>query len=270
VAWALALGAALAASPGGAKEGRPRKAAEARKATTLAGQRSPSSADTLSLDLGGVSLELVRVPAGEFRQGSPPAERGRNSDEKARAVSLSEDYYLGQYEVTVAQFTAFANATGYRTEAERGSSGGFGWVGGKLTQDERFNWRAPGYAQTPQHPVGLVTFADARAFTEWLSDRTGRVVDLPTEAQWEHAYRAGTIARFYSGNADATASTIGWFQGNAPQGPHAVGELKPNALGLFDLAGNVYEWCQDWYGPYDCPISTGWGRPPGNRAGLAI
>lgn len=210
-----------------------------------------SASESLSIDLGGATLELVLVRAGQLEQGSPRSERGRGDDEEPRTVALSHDYYIGKYEVTVEQFAVFVQATGYVTETERGSSGGFGLESGKLVQSKRFSWRTPGYVQSGRHPVSLVTFEDAVAFTRWSSQRAGRSVELPTEAQWEHAYREGTSTRYYAGEAESVLKTTGWFRGNAASGAQAVGGLEPNAWGLYDMAGNVYEWCRDWYGPYE-------------------
>ena len=211
-----------------------------------------SAPPTLTLDLGGgVSLDMVLVKGGAFRQGSAPGEAGRGGDETSREVMLSSDYYIGRYEVTVAQWARFAADAGYRSEAERGTSGGFGWDGRTLTQSPRFNWRSPGHRSGARHPVTIVTYDDALAFANWLTRRSGRSVTLPTEAQWERAARGGTATRFYGGDADGVAQEIGWLKANAPDGPREVGQKKPNALGLYDTAGNVYEWCLDWYGPYE-------------------
>lgn len=231
----------------------------------------PVAPDHLELTLGnGVILELVLVRAGVFRQGSPASERGRSSDEGPREVRLTRDYYIGKYEVTVEQFAAFVEDAGYETEAERGKSGGFGLEGAKLTQSPRYHWREPGYPQSPRHPVSLVTYGDALAFTRWLSERAQRAIELPTEAEWEYASRAGTSSRFYAGEGDALAAKIGWLSTNAPRGARAVGALEPNAFGLYDTAGNVHEWCLDWYGPYEpAGRATDPAReapPPGEKA----
>ena len=207
----------------------------------------------LKVDLGGgVSLDMVLVKAGTFRQGSPASEPDRVEDETAREVALTRDFYIGRHEVTVGQFGRFVEATGYRTEAEKGTSGGFGWNGQALEQRPSFNWRNPGFVQTPNHPVTVVTFDDAMAFARWLSDKAVRAVSLPTEAQWEFAARTSSTSAYPSGAAKATQpGGLGWSRANAGGSTHPVGEKAPNGLGLFDLAGNVAEWCLDWYGPYD-------------------
>lgn len=207
--------------------------------------------ELLNVDLGdGVSVDLVRIPKGQFSQGSPEAEQGREADEIVRTVVLSSDFYLGTTPVTVGQFRRFVAATNYKTEAESGPSGGFGVAGGELVQQPQFNWSNPGYAQTDEHPVTIVTVADATAFLKWLSDKSGRTMILPTEAQWEYACRAGSISRFYNGDDDAAMDAIGWSLKNALSSPMPMKQKQPNAFGLSDMSGNVYEWCQDVYNLY--------------------
>ena len=210
-----------------------------------------ASAESRVVSLGGsTTLELLQVPQGRFTQGSPAGEPGRSADEVAREVTISEDFYLGKSSVTVAQFSAFVAATSYRTEAERGTSGGSGWNGSELVQSKEYTWKSPGFLQTNDHPVTLVTYADAEAFAKWFSAMAKLEAALPTEAQWEYAARAGTTTPYSNGSKRENALARGWFKENGGKGTRPVAANTPNAFGFYDMGGNVYEWCRDWYGPY--------------------
>ena len=213
--------------------------------------RSLAAEAGVSIDLGqGIRMEFVRIEPGRFTQGSPSAESGRSAEETQREVTLTKAYYMARYPVTRAQWERFAQSAGYKSEAEDGKSGGYGWDGQKLTQRPEFTWRNPGFAQTGDHPVTMVTYFDAKAFAAWLSKLARRPCTLPTEAQWEYACRAGTNTPWATGSDAAAADTWAWHRGNSGNTTHPVGQKKANAWGLSDLGGQVWEWCEDWHAAY--------------------
>ncbi len=262
----------------------------------------------VAVDLGGgVKMELVLIPAGEFKMGS-----GESAEETAaffkknygmdfltadffkdehpqHRVRITKPFYLGTYHVTRGQFRQFVKDSAYKTDAEKGDNpGAYGWDAEKKTFDfnKDYSWRNAGFEQTDEHPVVNVSWNDAVAFCKWLSKKEGKTYRLPTEAEWEYACRAGTTTRYYSGDdpetlakvanvADATAKakfpdwkgTIKASDGYVFTSP--VGKFKPNAFGLYDMHGNAWQWCADWYGadyytksPTDDPTgpSAGSGR----------
>jgi formylglycine-generating enzyme required for sulfatase activity len=122
------------------------------------------------------------------------------------------------------------------------------------------------FRKSPQNPVEVVSWDDAQEFCKKLSATSGKTVRLPTEAEWEYACRAGTTTAYYFGDDDKDLAGYAWFgdkptvagcqPANSNGVSHPVGEKKPNAWGLYDLYGNVWEWCQDWYGPYQAGAVT--------------
>jgi sulfatase modifying factor 1 len=219
-------------------------------AIIAAAQTARASETNLTFDLGnGSKLELVMVSKGSFRQGSPSDEAHRGSDETQREVTLTRDFYIGKVPVTCAQFDVFVSGSQFRTEAESGANGGFGWDGSALKQDKRFTWRDPGFDQSADQPVTMVSYSDALAFCGWLSTRAGRQFTLPTEAQWEYACRAGTTSAWHNGDDEERVRDIAWFKPIAGNTTHPAASLQPNAWGIY-IGGNVYEWCRDWYAPY--------------------
>jgi formylglycine-generating enzyme required for sulfatase activity len=161
-------------------------------------------------------------------------------------VALAQPFYLGTTEVTVAQFRAFVDATSHQTTAETDGRGGVSYSKGLLRrQSPGLTWRTPGYThQTDAYPVVQVSVADAAAFCRWLGKRDQRPYALPSESQWEYACRAGHAERWFWGN-DADAFTdYAWPPEPDWYGPRPVAGKRPNALGLFDMAGNVAEWTE--------------------------
>ena len=197
-------------------------------------------------------MRLAYVPSGKFGMGSPGNEAGREAQEILHEVVLTRAFYLGTHQVTVGQFRKFVDDTKYRTEGERDGKGGWGVnEKGSLEKDGRFTWSSPGFKQTKDHPVVLVSWNDARAYCRWLSQKENKLYRLPTEAEWEYACRAGTRTAYSFGDdpQDLVAhGNVGrnkdGFRYTAP-----VGQFKPNRYGLHDMHGNVWEWCEDWYVP---------------------
>jgi len=216
-----------------------------------------------------------------FLRGSPATEKDREPDETQHKVILTEGFYLGIHEVTVGQFRQFVTSKNYRTEGERDGKGGHGYnmVTGRVAQKPEYTWRNPGFTQTDMHPVVNVSWNDAVAYCAWLSRQDGKSYRLPTEAEWEYACRAGSTTMYQHGNdpeglaqvgnvADASAKrqfndwtdTISADDGYAFTAP--VARYRANAWGLYDLHGNVWEWCSDWYGDYPAGTVTNPTGPP--------
>ena len=175
---------------------------------------------TLTLDLGdGVGWEGVLIPAGTFIMGSPPGEAKTAKEsalEKQHKVTISQPFYMGKYELTQAQFVKVMGVNPSRVK------------GNDL-------------------PVHNVSWQDADTFCAKLSKKMSRQVQLPTEAQWEYACRAGTTTAYHSGNQISDLNKVGWHAGNSGGRPHRGGELKPNAWGLYDMHGNIREFVRDYF-----------------------
>ncbi len=215
-------------------------------------------------EVAGVpGLRMVPIPAGTFKMGTNSTDhKWLERSRPVHAVTLSA-FEMSATEITVGQFKQFVQASGYSTEAERGG-GGFVYTGGKWEQKADANWRNTYLAQTDDHPVVMVSWNDAKAFCLWIGKQTGRRYDLPTEAEWEYACRAGTTTEYYTGNSEGSLSRAGWFGGNSGSGTHPVGQKEPNGFGLYDMHGNVWEWCSDWYGSYS---SASQSNPTGPASG---
>ena len=180
----------------------------------------------MSLDLGsGVKMEFVLIPAGKFLMGSPQTEKDRLRNETQHEVTISKPFYMGKYEVMQEQY-----------EAVTGTN--------------------PSHFKGVKNPVETVSWDNAQAFCKKLSAKTGKTVQLTTEAQWEYACRAGTTTRFCSGDADGDLDGVGWYESNSGNTTHPVGGKKPNAWGLYDMHGNVLEYCADWAGAYEAGAAT--------------
>ena len=174
-----------------------------------------------------IGMTFVRIPKGTFMMGSPPDEPGRSLGEHQHEVTLSRDFHLGVCAVTQAEY---AKVIGVNPSF---------------------------FLVSPDHPVDNVTHSDAQRFCRMLSRRRDeqsarRRYRLPTEAEWEYACRAGSKTAFSFGDDSSQLGMYAWYDQNSNLTTHAVGCKRPNKFGLYDMHGNVWEWCSDWYsGKYD-------------------
>jgi len=191
---------------------------------------------------GSLGPEFVQIPGGTFRMGSDDGE----SNEKPVHLVTVKSFALGKYEVTRGEFRKFVEATSYKTDAEK-RDGCYGWTGSEWKKDSSFNWKNVGFTQDDKHPVVCVSWNDAKAYVNWLSEQTGKDYRLPTEAQWEYACRAGSTGKYSFGDDANQLGNYGWYSSNSGNKTHPVGEKQPNKFGLYDMHGNVWEWLEDAY-----------------------
>jgi formylglycine-generating enzyme required for sulfatase activity len=216
-----------------------------------------------------IGVELTLIPAGQFMMGSTPEQIDKlvasfprykfkkdqaASEQPQHQVRISRPFYLGTHEVTRGQFAEFVKATNYETESKRDGEGcsGFDLKTKRYESSPKYSWRNVGFAQRDRdrQPVVNVTWNDAVAFCDWLSRKEGKTYRLPTEAEWEYACRART-ATLYSTGDDTNDLVSVANLGNQPDHfgfTAPVGSFEPNGFGLFDMHGNVAEWCADWFG----------------------
>ncbi|MBW2108300.1 MAG: formylglycine-generating enzyme family protein [Deltaproteobacteria bacterium] len=216
-----------------------------------------------------LGMRFVYIQPGIFMMGSPSDEPGRDNDERRHRVTISRGFYMQTTEVTVGQWRAFVRETGYKTRAETGG-GAYIWTGSKWKKKEGYYWDNPGFDQTDEHPVTCVSWDDVQKFIRWLNEKENKRYRLPTEAQWEYACRAGTDTPFSFGrclstneaNYDGNYPLSGCSKGRYRERTVKVASFSHNAWGLYDMHGNVWEWCQDWYGDYPSGSVTDPTGPP--------
>ena len=181
-------------------------------------------------------MTLILIPSGEFTMGSPVSEKDHRDDEKQHRVRITKPFYLGETTVTQNQYE-------------------------RLWGSNPSHFKGDG-----QLPVEQVSWEEAVEFCKKLSAKEGKQYQLPTEAQWEYACRAGSAARSYFGE-DASVADHAWYAENSSDKTHPVKQKKPNAFGLYDMYGNVYQWCSDYHAEYEsAPLQVDPNGPATNPA----
>ena len=194
-----------------------------------------SSGNTITIPVkDGISIDMVRVEAGTFTMGATPEmKKPYNYEKPTHSVTLTNDYYIGKYEVTQALWKAVMGNN-------------------------------PSYFKGDNLPVEKVSWDDCQEFISKLNRITGKTFRLPTEAEWEYAARGGNKSRGYQYCGSRKLSDVAWYDDNSGHKTHAVGTKQPNELGIYDMSGNVWEWCQDWYGTYSSSSQV---NPTGANSG---
>jgi formylglycine-generating enzyme required for sulfatase activity len=197
-----------------------------------------------------ISFEMVPIPGGTFTMGSPEDEADRTEHEGPQHPVEIAPFWMGQHEVTWDEYDEFAFSFDLRRKEREGVKDGdqpaSELAGDAITRptppyaDETFGMGREG------QPVICITWHAAMEYCRWLSAKTGRTYRLPTEAEWEYACRAGTTTAYHFGDDPAMLEEHDWFFENC-EGPQAVGTMKPNPWGLYDMHGNVAEWVLDHY-----------------------
>ena len=196
-----------------------------------------------------VGMTMILLPPGEFMMGStdeqveaalkvadPQAkDRIQKSERPQHRVVITKPFRMSATEITVGQFKKFS-ATGYQSEAEK-----------KAKDTKVPTYLDPGYAVTADSPAAVITWNDAVAYCQWLSAQEKVTYRLPTEAEWEYAGRAGTTTQYSFGDDVALLDQYGWHRKNASSKSHPVGTKLSNGFGLFDVHGNLQEWCGDYF-----------------------
>jgi len=213
---ALAIVIMMPACKGGGKKSNAKAKEEAPKeASAVAG------VETKTFTIEGVKFTMVKVEGGTFTMGATPEQgaEAQLNEQPAHEVTVG-DFWIGQTEVTQKLFEAISG----------------------------FN---PSYTRWPECPVDKVSWKDCQAFMETINELTGMEFRLPTEAEWEYAARGGKFSKGYKYAGSDNLDEVAWTVANSAEKSHPVASKKPNELGLYDMSGNVYEWCEDKYLMYD-------------------
>ena len=184
--------------------------------------------------VNGVMFKMIAVAGGTFTMGATSEQQNYDNDEKQTHTVTLSDYYIGETEVTQELWVAVMGSNP-------------SWFTGNM-----------------QRPVEYVSWDDCQTFIRKLNELTGANFRLPTEAEWEFAARGGRNSRGYQYSGSSNLGDVAWYRDNSSDTTHPVKTKSPNELGIYDMSGNVYEWCQDWKGPYSSSSQT---NPTGPSTG---
>ncbi|HXE81412.1 MAG TPA: formylglycine-generating enzyme family protein [Vicinamibacterales bacterium] len=218
------------------------------RADAVADPPSALTPYTETIPDANVAFDMVPIPAGTFRMGSPPDEAGRDEDEGPQHEVTLPAFYMGRLEVTWAEYDQFAQRLDIRRLRRLGREvprSGAAAVSRPTPPYADESW---GWGKGKQPVIGITHHA-AVMYCKWLSEVTGKKYRLPTEAEWEYAARAGTTTAYSFGDDAAALGEYAWYRANADEQPHPGGLKKPNPWGLYDMHGNVAEWTADLYQP---------------------
>lgn len=209
-----------------------------------------TSAETKTERLAADSVEMVFVEGGTFSMGCEGGTKCQEHHIPLHDVTLNS-FYISKYEITKKQFAEFVAKTSYRTMAEKKGYSIYR-VGNNNEKKTGLDWKnqldvyAVGNADLA-YPVIHVSWNDAVEYCRWLSKETGKKYRLPTEAEWEYAARGGVKNQGYKFAGSNNADSVAWYDDNSQDKIYPVGQKKPNELGIYDMSGNVWEFCSDWF-----------------------
>lgn len=206
---------------------------------------TPMSIDSL---LTSIDTSMIWVEGGSFQMGSNTIQGCKPQHN----VSVSS-FYMSKFFITVEQFRCFIHNTNHKTSADLTGGGYVVDKGDKFIFKKGVNWRCDEYgvprpSDQKNYPVLYVNWHDGKAFCDWLSKISGKKYRLPTEAEWEFAAKGGVKSKGYLYSGSNNLDEVAWHAKNAKFRVHPVGLKKPNELGLYDMTGNIWQWCDDWYG----------------------
>lgn len=197
---------------------------------TIGGEQ-PSTTNAKTFEVGGVKFNMVKVEAGTFEMGKSA---DGNDETPVHTVTLTKDYYIGESEVTQALWKA---VTGYSP-----TSGGDAW--------------SSSYGLGDNYPAYFISYEDVQIFITRLNQMTNQQFRMPTEAEWEYAAKGGKQSKGHTYSGSNTIDDVAWYSDNSGIKTHPVKTKSPNELGIYDMSGNVWEWCSDWYGSYSNGAAT--------------